>query len=244
MDLGNSWTIVAKDISIFRKDKTTFISLILFPLLLTIGLCGIIWLQITLSSISTDFLIMMLNGSSFSFYVLAILLPLTLASHSIVGEKIEKSLEPLLAAPITDSELLFGKSLAAFLPSIATTYAGAVLFMPLADAVTYNQLGYLFFPNEKMAIILLLIVPLSCMLSTEWNVIISSRVNDLRTAGSLGSLILLPFATILILFNTNIIPFNEANLLLISTVIAVADVILFYLSTITFHREEILTKLK
>jgi ABC-2 type transport system permease protein len=161
-----------------------------------------------------------------------------------MGGKIEKSLEPLLAAPITDSDLLFGKSLAAFLPSIAATYIGTAIFMPLADLLTHDILGYLCYPNEKMTIILLLIIPLSCMLSTEMSVVISSRVNELRTAGSLGSLVLLPFATILILFNASIIPFTNGNLLLISTFIAIAAVVLFYVSTITFHREEILTRLK
>lgn len=243
MDLVNSWTIAAKDISIFKKQKHILFSLILFPLVLSIGLSGIIWLLIKLKSSPAEVIIVLLNAFSFFFFILACLLPLTLASYSIVGEKIEKSLEPLLATPITDGELLFGKSLSAFLPSIAATYVGAAIFMPLADALTYNQLDYLFFPNDNMTIILLLILPLSCMLSVEMNVIISSKVNDLRTAGSLGSLILLPFGAIYVLFEIDFIPFNEVNLLVISAFIAVADVILFYLSRIIFHREEILAKL-
>jgi ABC-2 type transport system permease protein len=244
MDLANSWTIATKDISLYKKNKTTFIFSILFPILLSVGLSGILLLQRRMQSITPDFFIMMLNASSFSFYSLACLLPAALAAHSIVGEKIEKSLEPLLAAPITDSELLFGKSLATFLPSIAATYIGAAIFMPLADLLTHDILGYYYYPNEKMTVILLLIIPITCMLSTQLSVVISSRVNDLRTAYHLASVILVPFVTILILFNANIIPFTTTNLLLISAVIAIADVVLFFVSTITFHREEILTRLK
>lgn len=117
-------------------------------------------------------------------------------------------------------------------------------FEKIIQNVRNWQLGYLFFPNENMTVILLLTLPLSCMLSVEMNVIISSRASDLRTAGGLGSLILLPFGAIYVLFEINFIPFNEINLLMISAFIAVADVILFYLSKITFCREEILTKLK
>lgn len=244
MDLANSWTIAVKDFSIFRKQKRILFSLILLPLVLSIGLNGVIWLLIRLRSSPVEVITVLLNAFSFYFIILACLLPITLANYSIVGEKIEKSLEPLLATPTTDGELLFGKSLAAFLPSLAATYIGTVLFMPLADALTYNQLGYLFFPNENMTVILLLVLPLSCMLSVEMNVIISSRANDLRTAQDLGVLILLPFGAIYVLFEINFIAFNETNLLMISAFIGVIDVILFYLSRIVFRREEILTRLK
>ena len=244
MDLANSWTIAVKDFSIFRKQKHILLSLIFFPLILSIGLPGVIWLLMWFRSSPTGVITVLLNAFSFYFIILACLLPITLASYSIVGEKIEKSLEPLLATPTTDGELLFGKSLAAFLPSITATYAGTTIFMFLADAVTYNRLGYLFFPNENFTVILLLTLPLSCMLSVEMNVIISSRANDLRTAGGLGSLILLPFGAIYILFELNFVPFNEINLLMISAFIALADIILFYLSRIAFRREEILTKLE
>lgn len=244
MDLENSWTIAAKDFDTFRRQKRILFSLVLLPLVLSIGLPGIIWLLIQLRSSPAELITVLLDAFSFYFIILACLLPITLASYSIVGEKIEKSLEPLLATPITDGELLFGKSLAAFLPSIAATYIGTVIFIPLADALTYDRLGYLFFPNENMTVILLLMLPLSCMLSVEMNVIISSRANDLRTAQDLGLLILLPFGAIYVLFEANFIPFNEINLLIISAFIAVADVILFYLSRIAFRREEILTRLK
>ncbi|MBU7024060.1 MAG: hypothetical protein HXS40_07810 [Theionarchaea archaeon] len=244
MDLKNSWTVAVKDFSIFKKQKHILLSLVFLPLVLSVGLPGVIWLLISVRSTPAGVITVLLNAFSFYFIILACFLPITLASYSIVGEKIERSLEPLLATPITDSELLFGKSLAAFLPSVAATYAGTAIFMPLADALTYNKLGYLFFPNGNMAVVLLLTLPLSCMLSVEMNVIISSRVNDLRTAGGLGALILLPFGAIYVLFELNFIPLSEINLLMISAIVAAVDVILFYLSRIAVRREEILTKLK
>jgi ABC-2 type transport system permease protein len=61
-------------------------------------------------------IIVFLDAFSFFYIMLAAMLPITLASYSIVGEKVENSLEPLLATPITDEEFLFGKILAAFIP--------------------------------------------------------------------------------------------------------------------------------
>ena len=68
----------------------------------------------------------------------AAILPTAIASYSIVGEKVEKSLEPLLATPTTDGELLLGKSIAAFLPPLIATYIGALIFMVLIDIVTFS----------------------------------------------------------------------------------------------------------
>jgi ABC-2 type transport system permease protein len=57
------------------------------------------------------------------FMILPLAIPATIAAYSIVGEKVTRSLEPLLATPITTSELLIGKSLAAALPAILATWA-------------------------------------------------------------------------------------------------------------------------
>ena len=56
-----------------------------------------------------------------------------------MGEKVEKSLEPLLATPTTDGEILLGKSIAAFIPPVVATWAGAAIYMALIDNLTYAR---------------------------------------------------------------------------------------------------------
>jgi len=58
-------------------------------------------------------------------YLLAVpaLVPAPLASYSIVGERVQGTLEPLLSTPVREQELIFGKALAVFLPSVAVSYA-------------------------------------------------------------------------------------------------------------------------
>ena len=160
------------------------------------------------------------------------------------GEKVEKSLEPLLATPTTDGEILLGKSVAAFLPPMASIYAGAAIFMALMDEVTYSKLGYYFFPNWNIALILLLLAPLAAVLSVEVNVIVSSRVSDVRAAQQLGILTALPLGGIYLASELGLVTLDANNLLIISGVLLLADVLLFYISKATFRREEILTKWK
>jgi len=183
-----------------------------------------------------------MDAFSFFYLIGAATLPILLASYSLVGEKIEKSLEPLLATPITDSELLLGKSIAAFIPPVGAIYISSIVFMVLANLVTHNTLGYLYFPNWTIGLILLLLTPLCAILSIEWSVIVSSRASDPRAAQMQGLFIALPLLAIYVTSEVGAISLDTKTLLIISAIILAADIILFFLSTKIFQREEILTK--
>jgi ABC-type Na+ efflux pump permease subunit len=239
MRLSKAWIIAAKDLRIFRRNKSVLRSVILFPLLISIGLPLVVHGH---GGISLSVLPRVLGAFSFFFIIGAAYLPIAIASYSLVGEKVEKSLEPLLATPITDGELLLGKSIAAFLPPIVAIYIGAAVFMALIDIFTHRTLGYYYFPNWPMGVILLLVAPLSAILSVEASVIISARISDVRAAQMFGGLIALPFLAIYVPSEIGAISLNTNNLLIIAAVILLVDVILFFISTKTFRREEILTK--
>ena len=162
-----------------------------------------------------------------------------------MGEKVEKSLEPLLATPTTDSEILLGKGIAAFLPPIGGILGGAAIFMALMDLVTYGKLGYYYFPNWNAAILFFLMVPLAAIMSVEWNVTISARVSDVRISQQLGALVVIPLAGIYVASELNLIPLGSTtNLLIISGILLAVDLLLLYVARATFQREEILTKWK
>src|SRR6185369_9700993 len=62
-------------------------------------------------------------GQAFSsmFLLMPMILPSIIAAYSIVGEKTNHTLEPLLATPVKTWELLAGKMLASLIPSILLT---------------------------------------------------------------------------------------------------------------------------
>ena len=243
MRLSKAWIIAAKDLRIFRRNKSVLRSVILFPLIVSIGLPLVVhFVGYKHGGIPLSVLPRLLNAFSFFFVILAAYLPTAIASYSLVGEKVEKSLEPLLATPITDGELLLGKSIAAFLPPIVAIYIGAAVFMALIDQLTHQTLGYSYFPNWTMGIILLVVAPLSAILSVQASVIISARASDVRAAQLLGGLIALPFGAIYVASEIGSVSLNANNLFIISGVILLVDVILFFINTKTFQREEILTK--
>jgi ABC-2 type transport system permease protein len=244
MDIQNVWTIASKELGAYKKKKSLLYSTILFPVLVGIGfplLLGV--LGQTISGGIPDFALPgVINSFMFFFIIGVIFISGGIASYSIIGEKVEKSLEPLLATPITDSEILLGKSIAAFLPALLATYGGAAIFATLIDVTTASTLGYLYFPNISMVVTLFAVVPLVCLVSVEVAVLISAKINDVRAANQYGGVLAFPFVIIYVAGETSIINLNTTNLLLISATILVVDVLLFFLSKATFQREEILTK--
>lgn len=244
MDLEMVWTVAGKDLRTFRRKKSVFYTVVFFPLFVSIGLPGIIWFVASKPEVSADMLKGLLDSFSFFFIVVATLIPTAISSYSIVGEKIEKSLEPLLATPATDDEILLGKNVASFIPAMLAVYVGAAIFMTLSDIATSGKLGYLYYPNLTLALILLLVTPLAVLFSVEMNVLVSSRVNDVRTASQLGGLIVLPFAGIYVLSEIRLISIDTTTLAIITVMLLAIDVVLFFLSRATFQREEILTKWK
>jgi ABC-2 type transport system permease protein len=245
MRLSKAWVIAMRDFRMFTRMRSVWYSILIFPVLTSVLFPLVLqYAGSRGSEVPAVVLPQLLDAFSFFFVIGASFVPLGIASYSIVGEKVEKSLEPLLATPLTDGEILLGKTISAFLPTLASMYMGAVLFMGLMDNVTFKNLGYLYFPNWNMAILMLILIPVAITMSIEFSVIISSRVSDVRSASSYGVLMFFPFIAIYIGSEIGLIKLDANGLLLISGVIALVDVLLFFISTAAFNRELILTKWK
>ncbi len=250
MRLWKSWIVTSKDLSVFKKNKYILYSLVAMPLAVGVVLPSIFIfaLQSQASTLTRAQFISAANSvantGSIYFVLIPVVLPAIMGSYSIVGEKIEKSLEPLLATPTTDGEILLGKTLATLLPTLGVTCIGTAIFVTIMDVWSYIKLGLFLLPNTDFALILGVMAPLACVLSVEANVIISSKVNDIRAAQQIGTYVVIPLILLLV-FATQITTIPIILLVLIvSTVIAVIDIALFYLAKTTFQREEILTKWK
>jgi ABC-2 type transport system permease protein len=251
MRFWKSWIVTQKDLSVIRKNKYVFYSLIAMPVIMGVVL-PVIFIFALDAQISSPLVTasmalaaanQIVNIATMYLVLIASILPSIIASYSFVGEKIEKSLEPLLATPTTDGELLLGKSLAAFIPCIAVTFLGAAISAPIIDYWSYTRLGLILIPNLYWVLVIGIIAPLSCIMSVEANIIVSSKVNDIRAAQQLGGLVVLPLVFIVIFASTSA-QLSIWLAIVVSVALAVADVALFYLSKKTFQREEILTKWK
>jgi ABC-2 type transport system permease protein len=178
------------------------------------------------------------------FMMMPLAIPVAIAAYSIVGEKTTRSLEPLLATPITTEELLAAKGLAAALPAILATWGAFALFvlgMPLVGA-TPAVYRSLFSPTWLVAV--LLVGPLLAALAVNFAIIVSSRVSDPRTAEQVSMVIIVPLIAMLFGQVAGVLVLNAGLMLGVAGGLAVLDVGLIYLGGRWFQRETILTRWK
>jgi len=247
MRLSQAWIVTTKDFAMFRKKRNILYSIIVLPLMITGLLSGVTWYIQHKGSgpVSPAELMTLLPAFTFFYFILAALIPTTIASYSIVGEKVEKSMEPLLATPTTDGEILLGKGLAAFVPSILAALGASSLFMGLSDVISYGTLGHYYFPNLSSEVVMFIMVPLGVVFSVEWNVLVSSRVSDVRIAQQVGGLVLIPYAGLYVGGEIGIVPLGDAgDLLIIAAVLGFVCLVMLYAVQATFQREAILTRWK
>ena len=238
MNWRNVATIARKDLSIMMARRSLRIGLVALPLGLAILFSEII----ARGNIQASALPQTLNAFLFFFMIYTGALPANIASYSMVGEKVERSLEPLLATPASDSEILVGKGLAAFLPPLVTMWTGMVLLMALCDLYTHGTLGYLYFPNWLAIVTVLCVAPLLALAAVASSVLWSTRVTEVRTAQQLGALAAIPGIVIYVCLLSGVFSLDLAALGVICGALIVLDAALGYAARAVFRREDILTR--
>ncbi len=189
------------------------------------------------------FQIVMMQQMMILFLIIPLIVPMTIAAFSIIGEKKARTLEPLLATPVSTTDILLGKSLAAVMPGVLATWVAyafslvglkfmvsAVVFRALTGAIWWVSMG--------------LLAPLLAVFAVMVGIIISSRVNDTRVAQQLGGMVVIPVVALSIGQVTGFLLLN-LPLMLIATAVALAlDVLVLWVATVLFERERILTRWK
>jgi ABC-2 type transport system permease protein len=185
----------------------------------------------------------MLNLYTMMFMILPVAIPVTIAAYSIVGEKTTRSLEPLLATPITTTELLAGKALAAIIPAVAATWLSfAIYVVSMRFLVSEVAFTYLLDPLWLLAIFV--VGPLMTFLSVSVAIMISSRVSDPRVAEQLSMVVILPIIMGVVGQSVGLFLLDRSTVLIVAVVVLLLDVVLGYVALKAFQRETILTRWK
>jgi ABC-2 type transport system permease protein len=256
------WTIVFKEWTEVRHNGLLLSLVIGLPaLLMVLPLAVLYFMGRSPGSVSTQDVEMYLRqipefaglepvtvmqimlGQEFMFFFLLmpLIVPIYIAAYSIVGEKTARTLEPLLAAPISTEALLAGKSLAAAVPGIVVTWIAfaiyAVVLRFIVDPLVYASLL-----DAKWILAILVIAPLLSVLAMNVAVIISSRVNDVRAAEQLSGLVVLPIIAVALVQMTGRMVFDLRGFVVGTLVLMLIDAAVLYLGVRLFQRERILTQ--
>lgn len=177
------------------------------------------------------------------FLILPVIGALGSSTSSIVGEKQNRSMEPVLATPVKTFELLLGKSLATVVLAVAGTWLGFLLYAMLVWAVggaTIARNGL----DATCLLMVFLLTPLIALLGLGAGVIISSRVRDSRSAQQLGGLLIIPIIVILVGQMAGLFVLGPAAILSAAAILLCLDVALLGFGVRVFDRERIIAEWK
>jgi len=253
-------TIIDKEWEEIVKNKGVFWSLVLLPLVLTVIFLAIfVGMRIEIARTGTlssndplpaylamydpadAIQIMVVNQLMVYFLVAPMALPVYIAAYSVIGEKQNRSLEPLLATPVRTWELLLGKAVAAVVPPVIAGWVSYILFV-IGSAFLVSPVVLRTIVDPSWVLAIGLLGPLSGVLSVLVGVIASSRMNDPRSAQQWSAIFLVPLIGVGMAVMFGLIAMNIWVSLAGALLVAAADAAMLWVTVRLFQREAILTR--
>jgi uncharacterized membrane protein SpoIIM required for sporulation/ABC-type transport system involved in multi-copper enzyme maturation permease subunit len=159
---------------------------------------------------------------------------LVIALETFVGEKERRSLESLLATPLTDLQLYVGKLLAATIPPVLASYLGMATYL-LLMGLTLD-----WWPPLSLLLVSMTLSTMQSLVMVSGAVIVSSQSTSVRAANLLASFIIIPMA-FLLQAEAGLLLFADYTILwLIALCLVVVNILLIRLGIRVFNREQLL----
>ncbi len=172
------------------------------------------------------------------FLVMPVFLPILLAAQSIGGERERRTLEPLLATPVSTTAIVVGKSVGAVIPALAITWLSAGVFVGALDALA----GHALLPDAAWAFAVAVLAPLLALFGNAVAVAVSARVTDPRAAQNLAAMTVVPLLGLVVAQIAGKVHLGLGFYLALAAGLAVADVVLVAVAARLFDRERLLTR--
>lgn len=176
------------------------------------------------------------------FLVMPVFVPILISSQSVAGEKERRTLEPLLASPVTAMELVAGKSLASLLPAVAISWVAFALLCVGVDVVGWPLGQGLLMPNTLWLFGVLVLAPLFAFFGNGIAVLISARVAEARTAQQLSAMFVMPLVGLVAGQIAGFLKAGPTYYALQGAVVLLLDVGLLWSSVRLLDRERLISR--
>ena len=190
----------------------------------------------------TQVTIMMILGYLFAplFLIMPLMFSTSIAAESFAGEKERKTLEALLYTPATDSELFFGKALAAFIPSVLIAWLSFGLYTLVLNIAGFPIFGKIWFPIPSWYPLVFWVTPAFAALGVGATVLISAKVQTFMGAYQTSASLVVLVLALVVGQAAGVIYLSGWVGMLLGFVIWLADGILFFMAIQQFNRKTLL----
>lgn len=178
------------------------------------------------------------------YLLMPIAMASTAAAFSIVGEKQQRTLEPILATPLTDRQFLLGKLVACTLPTVCATTAAGLLAIVGVDVVFATSDLPASLPDRFWSLTLLVLSPALTVAVALVTMRLSARSTDPQATVQTSALAIIPAFLLIVAVFGRVLTISFPALLAACGAVLLVDVALFRMNVARFRREEILTTWK
>jgi ABC-type transport system involved in multi-copper enzyme maturation permease subunit len=239
LDAGRIRAVVRKEFRALRRNRFIIGTMTVLPIVFLISPMIEIF---RLSPGIPEQVVQRLAGSTFLLLLIVpVVVPAAIAAYSVVGEREQGTLEPLLTTPVRREELLLGKAAAAIVPSVAIAYLLFAIVAISAKLFAANPAVPTALLQSSQLVGEILFAPLLAGWSIWVGIAISSRASDVRVAQQLGTLASLPPLGVVVLIDLQVLTPSVGLALAFAAVLLVADLGMWRVVSALFDRERLLT---
>jgi len=230
--------IYRRELRDFRRNRTVVatmalmpVGILIFPLLYVLALPA--------SAAGT-----LRNGDPLVILLgIPALVPSVVSTYSVVGERQQGTLEPVLGTPIRSEELLLGKALAVLVPAVAVSYLVFGVFLALVGLFAQSGVAAALIRGPDIAA-QVIFTPLLASWSIWVGMAISTRAGDIRVAQQMSILASLPAIALTTLIALGTIPATLGLAVGLGAALLVANRIGWRLVSALFDRERLIVGTK
>ena len=231
-------TVVRKEVREFRRNRFVIVTMAVLPLIFLIT--PMLTIFKIPASASGPQVKAAVGVISLLMFIVPIVLPPVIAAYSVVGERDQGTLEPVLTAPVRASELLLGKAAAAFIPSVGIAYAiYLVVLISVRLGAAHVVSIVVWHPPQVLA--QLLFTPLLALWAIWVGIGISTRTSDVRVAQQLATLASLPLLGFTSLVSFQVIKPSVPLAVGLALALLTIDIAAWRIVSQLFDRERLIT---
>jgi ABC-2 type transport system permease protein len=230
--------ILQKELRDYRRNRFVVLTMSILPLIfIAAPMVQLFTIKVSITSAKLDTRI---GISLLYMLIIPVIIPSVLSAYSVVGEREQGTLEPILTTPIHREEFLVGKALAALLPALAVAYVIFGIFLGAVALFAHPAVASAVFERDHL-LIQLVFTPLVAGWSIWVGIAVSTRVSDVRAAQQLAILASLPPVAIVALFSFNVITPSLGLALGLAAALLLIDGLAWRVVATMFDRERLVT---
>ncbi len=230
--------ITVKELRDYRRNRFVILTMAFLPVLfIALPIVQLLTASATeASSTLTD----KVGLSLLYLLLIPAFVPSTLSAYSVVGEREQGTLEPVLITPIRREEFVVGKALAVAAPTLAIAYAMFGIFLLAAELFANHGIASAVFAGSHV-LVQLLFTPLLAGWSIWVGIAISARSSDIRVAQQLSVFASLPPLAIIALLQFKVITSSTGLALALAAALLIVDALGWRAVAAIFDRERLIT---